>query len=307
MRTLALICMLLIAVSPAHADDAAAKALFDQGKTLFAEGKYGEACAKLEASFKLSALSSTRGLLGACYEKVGKLASAWAAYRDSAAIAERQGHTERAQAAREKAAELEPKLAKLAIDTSAAKAIKDLEVTIDGVVQPAGALDQPLPIDGGPHVIAADAKGYKKWQTTIDIVDGEQQKTGLPMLNADPKELEAPGVDRTMSRRRKLGLGIGGGGVLLLGVSGAFGLLAISSWDSSGCDKEMRVCADAAGQEQARTAKTRADIATGFGIAGVAVLGAGLAIFLTAPKYESAQITPVVSQDGAGVLVEGRF
>ena len=115
MKALAVVCVAVMSVAPAYADDAAAKALFDQGKTLFAEGKYGEACAKLEASFKLSALSSTRGLLGVCYEKVGKLASAWAAYRDSAAIADRQGHAERAQAARDKAAELEPKLAKLAI------------------------------------------------------------------------------------------------------------------------------------------------------------------------------------------------
>ncbi|HEY5920804.1 MAG TPA: hypothetical protein VIV11_04000 [Kofleriaceae bacterium] len=307
MRALAVICTLWFTVAPARADDAAAKALFDQGKTLFAEGKYGEACAKLEASFKLSQLSSTRGLLGACYEKVGKLASAWVAYRDSAAIAERQGHAERAQAAREKAAELEPKLAKLAIDTTAAKPVTGLEVTIDGVVQPSAALDQPLPIDGGPHVIAADAKGYKKWQSTVDIVDGEQQKTAVPMLVADPKELEAPSVDRTMSRRRKIGLAVGGGGVLLLGASGAFGLLAISSWDSSGCNKDTRVCDDAAAQEQGRSAATRADIATGLGIAGVAVLGAGLAIFLTAPKYESAQITPVIGRDGAAVLVEGRF
>src|SRR6188474_1578744 len=100
MRRIVVCCVLACAVPlVAHADEPAAKALFDQGKTLFAEGKYGEACAKLEASFKLAALSSTRGLLGACYEKVGRLASAWAAYRDSAAIADRTGNGERAAAA----------------------------------------------------------------------------------------------------------------------------------------------------------------------------------------------------------------
>src|SRR3954470_2586769 len=103
----------------ARADDAAAKALFDQGKTLFAEGKYGEACQKLEASYAMNKLSGTGGLLGACFEKLGRVASAWAAYRASAAIAERQGNSERAAAARASAAELEPKLAWLTIDASA--------------------------------------------------------------------------------------------------------------------------------------------------------------------------------------------
>jgi tetratricopeptide (TPR) repeat protein len=117
--------ILVLLVAPAHADvdagaDARAKVLFDEGKTLFAEGKYGAACEKLDASFKLSRLSSTRGLLAACFETIGKLASAWVAYRDSAAIAEKQGNAERAQAAREKAAELEPKLAWLTLETAAA-------------------------------------------------------------------------------------------------------------------------------------------------------------------------------------------
>ena len=305
MRALSVLCVVVMAVPPAHADDAAAKVLFDQGKTLFAEGKYGEACAKLEASFKLSALSSTRGLLGACYEKVGKVASAWAAYRDSAAIAERQGHAERAQAAREKASELEPKLAKLAIDTSAAKAVLGLEVTIDGVVQPMAALDQPLPIDGGPHVIAADAKGYKKWQTTVDIVDGEKQQTAVPMLVADPAELEAPSVDRAMSRQRKIALGVTAGGVGLLAVSGVFGVLAKVGLDSADCDSSG-TCTSTADEAKIDSARTKAHIATAFSIAGVAAVGTGVVLWLRAPKYETT-VTPVATTSGVAIVVGGHF
>jgi len=296
----------LASVAPAYADDAAAKALFDEGKTLFAEGKYGEACAKLEASFKLSAMSSTRGLLGACYEKVGKLASAWAAYRDSAAIADRQGHAERAQAAREKAIELEGKLAHLAIDTTAAKQVTGLEVTIDGVVQPAAALDTPLPIDAGPHVIAADARGYTKWSTTVDIVDGEKQAAAVPMLVADPNELEAPTVEHTMSTRRKIALAVTGGGVAVLGAGAVFGILAKVNWTSSNCDGDTGVCPDAAAKEKADAAARDANIATVIGIAGLAVAGAGVVMFVVAPKYES-PVTPAVTPTSVSLLVQGRF
>jgi len=305
-RALALICAVVVAAHPAYGDDAAAKALFDQGKALFAEGKYGEACTKLEASFKLSALSSTRGLLGACYEKVGKLASAWSAYRDSAAIAERQGHAERAQAAREKAAELEPKLAKLAIDTSAAKAIKDLEVSIDGVVQPAAALDQALPIDGGPHVIAADARGFKKWQTTIDILDGEKQQTAVPALVADPKELEAPiASERSMSRGRKIALGVTGAGVATLAVSGVFGILAKVNWGSASCTSDG-ICDSAEDKAKADRAATQANVATVVGAVGIAVIATGVVLYVRAPKYETT-VTPVPTEGGAALVVGGYF
>ena len=303
---LSLVLAMGIAPHPAYADDAAAKALFDQGKTLFAEGKYGEACAKLEASFKLSALSSTRGLLGACYEKVGKLASAWAAYRDSAAIAERQGHTERAQAARDKANELEPKLAKLAIDTKASSAVKGLEVSIDGVVQPGAALDQPLPIDGGPHVIAADARGYAKWETTVDIVDGEQQQTSVPMLVADPKELEAPGAaEQSMSRGRKIALGVTGGGVATLAVAGVFGMLAKIDWDGAECD-DAGLCATAQDKSKADTARRDANIATVVGAVGIVAVGTGVVLWLRAPKYETT-ITPVATNGGVAIVIGGQF
>ena len=93
---LVIIAMLALCVAhTAYADDvsagtdARAKVLFDEGKTLFAEGKYGAACEKLDASFKWSRRSSTRSLHAASCEKIGTLASAWVAYRDAAAIAEK--------------------------------------------------------------------------------------------------------------------------------------------------------------------------------------------------------------------------
>lgn len=301
----------------AHADDAAAKALFDQGKTLFAEGKYGEACAKLEASFRLAALSSTRGLLGACYERVGRLASAWAAYRDSAAIADRQGNGERAAAAREKAAELEPKLARITIDASAVRAVPGIRVTLDGIEQPHAALDTELPIDSGPHVLEAIAEDYTAWKHTIDIVDGERQKVVVEPLVRDPTRrllIEQLVADerRVADRRKRIAYSLIAGGGVGVGVAVTLGLLARSQWHrarDSGCTEDG-VCLTDSGRRDVDGAVLKADLATYIGAAGLLLAGAGVVVHATSPKPRTEaelKLTPSISASAASLVLEGRF
>ena len=310
----AVICMV---ARTAAADDAAAKALFDQGKALFADAKYGEACAKLEASFKLAAVSSTRGLLGACYEKIGRLASAWAAYRDSAAIADRQGNAERANAAREKAAELEPKLARVTIDARAVVKLRAAKVTIDGVEQPQAALGSELPIDAGPHVIEAHADEHKPWNTTLDIEDGDRKTIVIEPLVADPSrrlmiEQRAADERRVAQRRKRIAYSLLGGGGVAVGVGVTLGLLARSQWSSArdaGCTDGGR-CPTEAGKRDVDGAGLKADLATYIGGAGLLVAGAGLFVLVTSPRPRTAaelQLVPSVSSTAAVLGVEGRF
>ena len=313
-----LLVLLILAASPrAFADDATAKALFDQGKTLFAEGKYGEACSKLEASFKLNPLSGTRGLQGACYEKIGRLASAWAAFRDAATMAERQGNAERAQASREKAAELEPKLAQLTIDVAAVAKIPNIQIAIDGAVQPIGAFGSPIPIDAGQHLISATAVDHKPWKTTIDIQDGENQSTKLPALVEDhsarlAEEARRDAIRSTVRRRRLLAYGLGAGGGVSLGVAATFGILARRDWNAAkaaGCT-DSGVCPITSARELGQSAASKANIASIFGAVGVVLVGVGAAVYFTAPSeraYETPHVVPTVSASGAGVMFEGAF
>jgi hypothetical protein len=306
---------LLVHAGPAIAEeinasaDARAKVLFDEGKTLFAEGNYGKACEKLDASFKLSRLSGTRGLLAACFEKIGKLASAWVAYRDSAAIADKQGHAERAQAARDKAAELAPKLAWLTLEARASKQLAGFKVTIDGIEQPVSSLDSALPIDGGPHVVEADAPHYKPWRKTLDVEDGEKQTVAIEALVYDPSEENVARSKEKSSRRKVIGLGIAGSGVAAVGVAVAFGVSAKLGWDSArdaGCNSDG-VCPNQSSKTKLESASRNANVASVFGVAGLVVAGAGLALYFTAPKTERATIVPAIGREGASVLVQGRF
>src|SRR5262245_41400370 len=111
-----LVAVLVAGASAAYADgeSAAAVSLFDEGNRLYEAGKFAEACPKYEASLRLDAASlDTRGRLAFCYEKVGRLASAWTAWREVKARAGRILGRERAvEIAATHIAELEPKLAR---------------------------------------------------------------------------------------------------------------------------------------------------------------------------------------------------
>src|SRR5437899_11188432 len=82
--------------SPAFAQSGsvivAAEALFEQGRELMTAQKFSDACPKFADSQKLDPKSSTLLNLANCYEKAGRSATAWATYREAAALAKNEGH-----------------------------------------------------------------------------------------------------------------------------------------------------------------------------------------------------------------------
>ena len=111
----------LLALTPQRADaqstgsQAAAEALFREGRRLMEEGNYDEACPKFEASNRLDVAVGTLLNLGVCWEQGGRLASAWATFLEAAALAARTGSPEREQLARSRAAELESRLIRVRV------------------------------------------------------------------------------------------------------------------------------------------------------------------------------------------------
>src|SRR5512140_214162 len=79
----------------AENDPAAAQSLFTEAKRLMADGRYPEACAKLEESQRLDPGMGTKYQLATCYAHVGRTASAWAAFLDVAAQAKTAGQSAR--------------------------------------------------------------------------------------------------------------------------------------------------------------------------------------------------------------------
>src|SRR5687768_9086047 len=91
---------------------AAADAAFERGKKLMDEGKTVEACAEFKRSQELDPQLGTQYNLALCYQKVGKLASA---YGEFAELAEKDTKAKRKADAKKQAAKLKPRLTQLTL------------------------------------------------------------------------------------------------------------------------------------------------------------------------------------------------
>ncbi len=169
-----------------EADDAAARALFNEGRKLVDSGSYAEGCIKFEQSLKLDPGLGTSFNLADCEERIGRTASAWTRFLDVAAATKLQGQQERERVARARAAALEPRLSRLSLEVGAK--VDGLVVERDGMPVDSAAWGMALPIDPGEHVIGAKAPGKEPWSETISVSAGPSTlRVRVPELQSVPQ------------------------------------------------------------------------------------------------------------------------
>jgi hypothetical protein len=187
MQRLAIITCILLAASRVHAQSndstALAEQLFNQGRELAHANHWAAACPKFEASYRYDPTLGTRLNLATCYEKLHKLASAWAHYRGAAELAGKMGDTERRDYALKHAAALEPRLPKLTI-TAPASLPDRFAVTRDNITLDTAALGGPLYVDPGVHEIRATAPGAPPFVISVQIEESQSQTVTIPDLAA---------------------------------------------------------------------------------------------------------------------------
>ncbi|APR81750.1 Hypothetical protein A7982_07099 [Minicystis rosea] len=321
----------MLAGRPAHAqsadDKAAAEALFDEGKRLFLAKQFAEACPKLESSQRLDPGIGTLLYLADCYEGMGRVASAWATYREAAGAAKAAGQADRERVARGRATLLEPKLYRLTL-TVTAPTTPGLEVKRNDAIVKKEVWGAGVPVDPGTYQISAAAPGKKPWSSKVEIPGGAGAQTfTIPALEDAPeappvkppepvKQAEPPPPPPPppsgLGPQRVAGIAVGAAGVAALAVGGVFGGLAIgkNSKAKELCPEVQ--CSDATGVDASVTAGKFADASTGLMVAGGVMAVGGLVLLLTAPSAKPADrapdkawITPVVGSGFAG-LVAGR-
>lgn len=305
----------VVGVAPrAFADDTSsnpllAQTLFDDALKLMDQGRFAEACPKLAESQRLDPGGGTLLNLGLCREKEGKLASAWAAYDEALSQAIKDGRKDREATARMHVTDLEGKVAKLEVDlTSAARETPGIEVRLDGTPVRQAAWGVLSPIDRGPHAIVVRAPGKREWQTQVTVqADGAVQHVSIPAL-ADAPLAATPGAEHHGPGQTIAGWITGGVGVALLGVGIVTGGLAIDYRHKSDVQCPNNQCTQLGVDlnEQAKSYAWASDFTIGFGVAAV---GAGVVLLLTAPKSvkTGARVLPMVGRDGGGLAVSGSF
>lgn len=335
--------MLVAARADAQSSGAStlAEQLFAQGRELARANRWAEACPRFEASMKYDPVLGTRLNLAACYEHIGKLASAWSLYRQAVDLASQAGDAKRRDYARRQAASLEPKLPRLVI-TAPADSPPGLLVMRDGTPIDPAALGLPLYVDPGPHEIAASAPGFVTVTQTVTVTEASTETVALPALHrptppapkpekpstdapvatAEPAsspaspphdEVTAP-IAAPSSGRRRAGLWVGVGGVAVAGVGLVFGLKASSSYSDAKrlCGADLRC--DQPSYEQGKRsisdARSSATISTVLVTAGAAAVAAGAIVFLTAPSASeraAIRVVPLAHDRGAGLALTGGF
>ncbi len=324
----ALVLAIAATAAPASAQsgEAQGRALFNEGAALFARSDYEAACPKFEASLKAFPGIGTRGKLAECYEKLGRYASAWAAYREVAQLAMRSGEPTREQVASARAKALEPKLSYVTIALPPGNDSPGLVIKRGGVELERSKLGSAEPVDSGAIAVEISAPGRKTFSTQLTAVQGQSVKFDVPALvptaerspppapPPPPRETltEPPGIHGDPPAWQKpTGLVLLGVGVVGLGVGTVFGLSAKSKYDSAfddggGCDRATKQC-DAPGQASIDDARSKATLSTIMFIAGGALTVAGAVIFITAPSSRSRalQVAPTGYAGGGGLSLSG--
>lgn len=269
--------------------------LFRQGEALAEQGRCAEAIPKLTDTLAIEPSVGALLNLGACEERTKAHEQAWKHFREAEGLAHRLGD-DREAFARTHAEALEPRLPKLVV---AATSARGLTVTVDGEPLPLGDLGAAHTVVTGPHVVVASVPGRPPWQQTVVTAGSATSTVTIPDLApaTSPPPVEPHGAERGT---------IG----LVVGVSGAVGLVAASVFGGVAIARKSDAASLATGPSQAAFDSARNDASAwatastvAFVVSGVA-LATGVVLWLTAPtKRATVAITPSLG----GLALRGAF
>jgi hypothetical protein len=327
---------LVINVPVALAQNAGAEALFREGRTLIKQGKLEAGCDKLEASEKLESSVGTLLNLGDCREKLGKLASAWAAFRKAEATAKRDGKDKkRQQEAKRRALKLEPDLAKITVQVGPKSKSEGLVIKRDGEVVDPELYGTAIVVDPGNHTVVAEATGHKAWKHEVSVGKGGKRWVVVPTLEPipePPKPVTPPPVavtpspstqtvvvnqpepaartvtyQDTWSTTRGIAVAVAVAGAGALGTGIYFGNRANELQSQSDAICPTTTCDDPEGlrlNDRARDNALRANVLF---VAGGAAVAVATVMWFVGKPDETTVVTPSISDSHVGASLTGRF
>lgn len=326
----------IAASSPARASDAAAtaQALFDQGRRLMAQERWGEACPKLEESQRVDPAGGTLLHLALCREHEGRLATASALYHDALAQAKRDARKDRAKVAQERIDALRPQLPRIRLKVALAnRRAEAFTLLRDETAVGEAQWGEALPVDPGPLVVTAKAQGRKTWSARVEAPSrGQELVVDVPELERDvasqASASTSPGAspgasaggapfttaapDDAVKRGdvlRTAGIALSGAGVAGVVIGSVFGLVSMSKAgdaDAHCTPPDFKLCS-AQGVEAGDSARSAGNASTVAFVAGGLLLTGGLVLYFTAPKHRAIAVGPSMSPHGASFGASGRF
>jgi len=289
--------------------------LFAEGKALLGSNLL-QACGKFDESLRENpAAIGTLLNVALCDEKLGRIASAVAKFSEARDRALEQGLREHVRAAEDHIAQLAPDVPHLAITLT--ERIPDTMILLDDRIVALDALTN-IPVDPGERMIAVSAPARLTYRATLVIARGAHQDVVIPPL--------ASSIVVHSSQRRigQVSTFVGGA---VAGVGLAVGLYARHLYHAQFghqqpgdglCDDMLRC--EAEGQSRVQKAHTLGNVGTAVGVAGVAIAGVGVYLWLRSPTDSSREesgsrgpgdgklsVVPQLGANSLGFAALGRF
>ena len=292
-----------------------------EARRLMAAGNYAEACPKLADSESQSPSPVTAITLAICYEKAGKIASAWTAYTAAVDVATSAHNATTANVARRGAARLEGQVSHLTIHLSGARA-EGMEVRRDGDVVSDSQLGTPVPLDGGGHDVEVSAPGKKSRKAHVDLAaTGQNATVDVPSLeDSAPAPVAAttptpPAEDASASPpgqgQRVSAVAVGALGVVGIVLGSVAGIEANSKYHDalSACNGSTSCQPGSDGPGLRASAGNWATLSTVAFVAGGVALAGGAVLWSTAPSGHAGSTTMGLApaERGTGLSLVGRF
>jgi hypothetical protein len=181
-----------------------------------------------------------------------------------------------------------------------------------------------IPVNPGEHRLVLEGPGFRRTETTFVAHEGQKKLRVVVYLDSDaglavgpsgsPSAAGAtPGRDEGTpvfaTRRQKVALALGVGGVAGVAVGSIWSIMSKMTYDhavSSECGGDVNHCSPK-GIADGQTAHQQAAIATVGFVAAGALLAAGAVVYFTGREHTgSVAIAPAID-GGGGVTVAGRW
>jgi hypothetical protein len=304
--------------SPSKKDLEAAKKAFFEGLDFEEKKQWDQALERFEAVAKVRMTPQVRFHIALCKENLNMLIEALHDFELAESDARAEKVTEVMKEAPEHAAAIRPKIPKLTIKVPAE--VEGVSVTLDGQpIDPKGS-EETL-VNPGTHKIeaSADKRAPFSKEVTLDVGESKTIVVRVPLLAGEEPDDEPPPddepviVDKPKSGPPIAALVVGGIGVAALIGSGIFALKRNSIAGDLDRDCVSPTACPAEYQDKISSGSTYTTLTNVFLVVGVIGVGAGVVLWMTAPKPDeapTATLRLVPSAPGAnvgGLSLSGAF
>lgn len=301
--------------APARAQDAAeltrARAAFQQAIELEQAGNWAAAVQRFREVGQVRMTPQVRFHIALCEEKLGRLVAALGGYELALADADAVGPDFRSEV-QSNVNRLRERIPKLVLKRGEGADAALIE--LNGVSVGESSIGVDVPQDPGPHAVTAKAPGYKPFESTVTLAEGERQTVEIVMEPLPP----APPPDQPATPPPKkiniVPYAVGGAGAATLLASGVFFVLRQSTLSGleDACKNDVCPTSERGAYDRLKTYHY-ASIVT-FGVGAAAVGTAAVLFVLDARKKKqeeqqttSVSVVPMISPQIAGASAVVRF